>query len=325
MTEPEETRPTSQFPRGWFVIKFSTELSPGQVEPIRYFGKNLVLFRTESGAPRVLDAHCPHLGAHLGYGGKVKGEEIQCPFHGWQFAGDTGHVTLVPYSPKVPPRAKVGCYSVTEKNGMIYLWHDADGKGPDWEVPDLPGYGDGSYTAWNHAVLEIATHPREVVENLVDTQHFMPVHGTDAKEFRNEFKGHVGIQFNEGIAYPLGGGEDKYKLTATYYGPAYMVTHMQGVLESLMINAHTPVEENKLILRFAVALKQTPGRPMPAKFSEAYVDNLRQGYLQDVAIWEHKVYRDRPMLVDGDGNIGALRRWYRQFYEPRNAPASAAE
>ena len=73
------------YPRGWFVIGVSKELEPGDVRPIRYFGRELVLYRTESGMAIVHDAFCPHLGAHLGYGGKVVGETIQCPFHAWRF------------------------------------------------------------------------------------------------------------------------------------------------------------------------------------------------------------------------------------------------
>ncbi|NLY95276.1 MAG: Rieske 2Fe-2S domain-containing protein [Myxococcales bacterium] len=304
------------FPRGWFVIQFSDELAPGEVKPLRYFGKDFVLFRTESGEPAILDAFCPHLGAHLGYGGKVKGDEIECPFHAWRFDG-RGKCTAVPYATKVPPKAKIGAHHVVEKNGMIYLWHDRDGYGPDWEVPDLPEYDLAHYLEWNHSIIEIATHPREIVENLVDTGHFMPVHGTRAEKFRNEFRGHVGVQYNEGVAYPLGGGEDHYALTATYYGPAYMVVHMKGVLESIIINSHTPIEEGRLHLRFAVSLKHDGNIDRTSQFVAQYIDNLRRGYLQDVAIWENKVFRERPILCDGDGDIGALRRWYRQFYEPR--------
>jgi phenylpropionate dioxygenase-like ring-hydroxylating dioxygenase large terminal subunit len=57
---------------------------------------------------------------------------------------------------------------------MIYVWNDQDGQGPDWEIPELPEYSPDRYLAWNHSILEIKTHPREIVENLVDTGHFMP-------------------------------------------------------------------------------------------------------------------------------------------------------
>lgn len=311
------------FPRGWFVIQFSDELAPSEVKPLRYFGKDLVLFRTESGKPAILDAFCPHLGAHLGYGGKVKGESIECPFHAWRFDCE-GSCVDVPYAKMIPRKAKIDPWPVVEKNGMIYVWHDNDGLGPDWTVPEIEDYSADRYLKWNHSVLEIATHPREIVENLVDTGHFLPVHGTKAEKFTNEFNGHIGIQHNEGIAYPLGGGEDRYKLRATYFGPAYMVTEMKGVLESIIINSHTPVEEGKLHLRFAVSLKHDGAVERTEQFVDQYIENLRQGYLQDVAIWENKIFRERPILCDGDGDLGGLRRWYRQFYERRSPAGSEA-
>ena len=33
----------------------------------------------------VVHAFCPHMGAHLGMGGMVVGNLLQCPFHGWSF------------------------------------------------------------------------------------------------------------------------------------------------------------------------------------------------------------------------------------------------
>ena len=75
-------------PNGWFIVARSDELAPGEMRPLYAFGRDLVLFRTEGGEARLLDAHCPHLGAHLAVGGRVEGECIRCPFHGWRFDGD---------------------------------------------------------------------------------------------------------------------------------------------------------------------------------------------------------------------------------------------
>src|SRR5690606_2252178 len=57
--------PFTAYPSGWFVVATSEELVPGQLLSLRYFGRELVAFRGESGKPSVIDAHCPHLGAHL--------------------------------------------------------------------------------------------------------------------------------------------------------------------------------------------------------------------------------------------------------------------
>ncbi|MGD9794801.1 MAG: Rieske 2Fe-2S domain-containing protein, partial [Acidimicrobiia bacterium] len=52
-------------PTGWFNIGWSAEIAPGGVKPMRYFGHDLVAFRSTTGELSVLDAHCRHLGAHL--------------------------------------------------------------------------------------------------------------------------------------------------------------------------------------------------------------------------------------------------------------------
>ena len=80
-------------PFGWYAVSLSHELAVGEVKPVEYFNRELVVFRTEGGEAKVLDAYCPHLGAHLGHGGTVKGESIACPFHGWQFNGE-GECTI---------------------------------------------------------------------------------------------------------------------------------------------------------------------------------------------------------------------------------------
>ena len=55
-------------PFGWFQVLYSQELAVGESKPLHYFDQELVAFRTESGIARVVDAYCPHMGAHLGYG-----------------------------------------------------------------------------------------------------------------------------------------------------------------------------------------------------------------------------------------------------------------
>ena len=85
------------FPNGWFQVAYSDEVADGDVVPLQYFGKDLVLFRGQDGVPRVLDAFCPHLGAHLGYGGRVEDNCIRCPFHAWRFDG-AGKCVDVPYA-----------------------------------------------------------------------------------------------------------------------------------------------------------------------------------------------------------------------------------
>ena len=87
-------------PFGWFQLGWPSDVAVGETKPLFAFDRHLVLWRDDEGVAHVNDAFCPHLGAHLGHGGKVVGCEIACPFHGWRF-DDAGTNTLIPYSERV--------------------------------------------------------------------------------------------------------------------------------------------------------------------------------------------------------------------------------
>ena len=102
---PTKGFPHRAIPSGWFQVGWSEELAePGAdvIKRMRYFGRDLVMYRAASGQVVVLDAYCPHMGAHLGYGGTVCGNAIQCPYHGWQW-GPAGENVQIPYSAKCSP------------------------------------------------------------------------------------------------------------------------------------------------------------------------------------------------------------------------------
>ena len=87
--------PYDSFPTGWYQVAWDAALASCEVRPLKYFGADLVLARDETGAVRVTDAHCPHMGAHLGYGGVVRGCDLVCPFHHWSWGAD-GQNTAIP-------------------------------------------------------------------------------------------------------------------------------------------------------------------------------------------------------------------------------------
>lgn len=309
------------YPSGWFVVAWAEDLAPSDVLPLRYFGKDLVAYRgQDDGLVHIHDAHCPHLGAHLAYGGKVEGNGIRCPFHSWRFGAD-GVCDDVPYAKRIPPKACVTNYVVQELNGLVFMWHDPRGSEPTFDIPALDGWGDPEWTGWTKNILTIKTHPKEIVENVADKGHFPRVHGTHVDVFENEYNGHIAIQRSSGVAYPRGGGEDKFALEATYYGPGFQVTDMQGVMHSRLVNAHTPIDQHSLHLRFGVMLKRLGDPAKMQRIADAYINNLQVGFAEDIAIWENKCYRDRPVLCDGDGPIAQLRKWYSQFYD-QSAPVS---
>jgi phenylpropionate dioxygenase-like ring-hydroxylating dioxygenase large terminal subunit len=67
------------------AVAFSDERKPGGVAARIVAEQDLVAFRTASGVACAFDAYCPHLGAHVGIGGKVVGETLRCPFHAFRY------------------------------------------------------------------------------------------------------------------------------------------------------------------------------------------------------------------------------------------------
>jgi 3-ketosteroid 9alpha-monooxygenase subunit A len=316
--EPMELAPAvdaaAGFPWGWFVVAFSDELGADRAWPLRYFGRDLVAFRDGDGRAAVLDAHCPHRGAHLGIGGSVVDGRVRCPLHGWRFGGD-GRCHLAPHNDP-PPDVALRVWPVCEQNGAVHVWFHPEGAPPRFEVPAIPEWRADGWSSWRHRTLEVRTHSREIVENVVDIAHFVPVHATEAQRFENQFDGHRAIQRSGGV----GAGDSlypgsTYRVEATYHGPGLQITEFESRgVESRLLNAHTMIDADRLHLRIAVMVKSAGSSARSERFLDAYVRDLQTGFEQDIAIWTHKRWRDRPVLCDGDGPIMRLRRWYAQFH-----------
>jgi phenylpropionate dioxygenase-like ring-hydroxylating dioxygenase large terminal subunit len=60
--------------QGWYVACKSKELKTKTPLSKKICGHQLVLFRTEAGEAKALDAFCPHMGMNLAKEGKVMGD-----------------------------------------------------------------------------------------------------------------------------------------------------------------------------------------------------------------------------------------------------------
>jgi len=69
-------------PRSWYFACASRDLAIGRVVPWNLLEHQLVLFRGKSGQVTAVDAHCAHMGAHLGHG-DVIGDRLRCAMHHW--------------------------------------------------------------------------------------------------------------------------------------------------------------------------------------------------------------------------------------------------
>lgn len=326
------TDPVGRFPLalpfGWYPVAWSPELAPGAILKRTYFDRDLVVFRGESGAAAVLDAHCPHLGAHLGVGGTVEGDGIRCPFHGWKFGGD-GECLDVPYAKRTPRGVRAGGYPARETGGLVWAWYHPTGETPSFEPPEIAEYGAADWTPdWTRYEWTIRTHPQEIAENSVDWPHFHEVHKMAPPPEREvRFVGpsiHWRAATSKQVT-TLDGESDDIVVVGENAGLGCSYVKYTGMGDTVIVMGMTPIDGETLHMRFGVIGKQA-GRSDAemATFHQAYADDMAAAVEQDFPIWEHKAYHERPRLCDGDGPVADYRKWAAQFYVERDAPEAAS-
>jgi 3-ketosteroid 9alpha-monooxygenase subunit A len=314
---------TPPIPNGWFQIAYADELAPGQVIPLEYFEQHLVLFRTENGEAKVLDAFCPHLGAHLGHGGKVEGDSIRCPFHAWKFDG-AGTCTEVPYAQKIPPNAKIRRWHVREFGGLIVAWHHAGGEPPGWEPPVVPEYGHPEWTDYERRRWKIRTRNQEMAENAVDSAHFHYLHGTtNMPQSQAEVNGHI-LRVFSGTGQETPRGHVDGSVESLSYGFGLGCIRFKGIVETLLVSSVTPIDSENVDVRFNFCVKKVGGADTTRGVGAAFIREVARQLEQDIPIWENKVQWERPVLCDGDGPVGMFRKWCRQFYTEPSAPVTVS-
>lgn len=330
------TEASLPYPSGWFALATSAELRADTVLARRLAGREIVVFRGADGAPVVLDAYCPHLGAHMGHGGTVKDGTIVCPFHGFRFDA-SGSCVATGYGSKPPKAAKVACHPAGESGGFVFAWFHLEDAAPTWELPAVSLEG---FTPVRASTTELRTHPQETTENSVDVGHFPFVHGyrdirIDAVETKGPYL-HTSYGFVRPEGFPGMGRNLPIEIAVHVWGLGY--SYVEATLPTIGLRTRqyvlpTPVGPRLVELRLGMALDRTSARDWRLRMlprwifdgivsERAHVTYVRD-VMQDRHVWENKTYVARPVLADGDGPIGRYRAWCRQFY-PTGTEIAAA-
>ena len=158
--------------RTWFAVALSSEINGGAVHRAELFDDRLVVFRESSGAPVVLGARCPHMGADLGLG-EVVGDTIRCTFHHFCFGAD-GRCASVPSGERVPPAAHVPSFPAVERWGLVWAFN---GEEPEGGPPGIRGYDDTGLVVRARRTDVFPVEPWVILGNSFDFQHLRYVHG----------------------------------------------------------------------------------------------------------------------------------------------------
>jgi len=300
-------------PNGWFQVAYSDELAVGQLERLSYFGTELILFRGQDGRARVLDAYCPHLGAHIGYGGQVVGNAVRCPFHAWEYDG-SGCCTRIPYAKRIPVNARVRSWPVDEKSGLILVYFHKDHADPQFEIPEIPEYHSAEWTDYFRKEFTVRSRNQELAENAVDPAHFKYVHRTaEVPKAEAWTEDHV---FRAKLDYPIVMGDDvQYgKVDISAYGFGVGVSRFRGIVDTTVVIGGTPIDDDHVHQRMSFSIKKLDSEEATQGVGRAFVEEISRQFSEDMPIWENKTFWSRPVLCDGDGPIATLRKWGGQFH-----------
>ncbi|HEY1967989.1 MAG TPA: Rieske (2Fe-2S) protein, partial [Pseudonocardia sp.] len=178
--QPEYSALNPAYPRSWWMVAFSCDVKGHRTVPLRVLERDVVLWRDSGGAVHCQAGHCPHLGAHFGYGGEVIDDELRCGFHGWRFA-PSGQLAGVPGPDKPRANLCLPTYRIVERHGALFLWNGAGE--PDIEFPDFLRFlADIGATeedvTFHHHRWFLPFPAKWFGENLADGMHFAVAHDT---------------------------------------------------------------------------------------------------------------------------------------------------
>jgi nitrite reductase/ring-hydroxylating ferredoxin subunit len=338
-TGDEAFPPALPYPNGWFCLGFSRELAAESTVTRRLMDEDVVLARTADGTLKAIRPYCPHLGAHLGIMGRVRGEDITCRFHNIEFSLD-GPCKRTAYN-LPPPKANLTTLPVRETGGAIFVWRSQDGEPPSWQLPEIPTAG------WQPPLFrtfDIASHPQQVVENIFDTGHQTELHRQPpSAPPEADFNGFT-ASLTTDMKYSVPTiGELRINARADVYGLGVVVGDFELASPSLRARIYilpTPVGPWRLQYRFASSAAVTPAGPMKGKLGGISASLAARGLRRmlfhmilkdnydDFAVWQYQKFVEPPRLAKGDGPIGKYRKWSEQFYSQnsqRNTHSAAAD
>lgn len=172
MTEPPPfpTRPA------WYIVCRSKQLGKGRRLARTLLDVPLAVFRGADGRAATLVDRCPHRNAPLS-SGRVDGQHLACPYHGWQFDGQ-GVCRAVPglCGPAEHAARNAAALPTCEQDGFVWVLAGDGGAVDEGSQP--PRFAYLGAEGFAHFVGEAILDARlaDAAENFLDATHTHFVH-----------------------------------------------------------------------------------------------------------------------------------------------------
>jgi phenylpropionate dioxygenase-like ring-hydroxylating dioxygenase large terminal subunit len=291
--------------REWHPVARAAGLQIGEVRAIFLMGEDLVLWRNAEGAKLSL--------------GKLVGECLQCPYHGWLYDG-AGQCVKIPAHPEQvpPPRARALPYSCRESCGWIWVSLSPEPTAlpefPDWNQPDARIAHFGPY--------EVKAGGPRIIENFLDLAHLSIAHEGILGDIQHaEVERYDVTTSDQGVVAknitvwqpdPDSSGEGKkvhYEYRVLRPLTAYL-DKMTGPSRFTMMISATPLTETTSLAWFMISLAGADHVS-----DEAIADWNHRIFLQDIPIVESQKPERLPLDLQAELHLNcdrtsiAYRQW----------------
>jgi phenylpropionate dioxygenase-like ring-hydroxylating dioxygenase large terminal subunit len=173
--QPEREEKGMLIKNAWYMAAWASEIGRDGLVARTLVGDRVVMYRLESGDPVALEDRCPHRFIPL-HQGKLKGDALECGYHGLQFAS-SGACVFNPHGDgQISSNMKVTSYPVAERDGIIWIWMGEPALADPSDIHRFEFLADpGAYTAV-FGYMNVGAAYQLVNDNLLDLSHTQFVH-----------------------------------------------------------------------------------------------------------------------------------------------------
>jgi len=276
--------------RHWHPVAYSESVGTVPVA-VRLLDVRIVVWRVPAGIRAAPDL-CHHRGASLSQG-RVAGDEIVCPYHGYAYGPD-GACSTVPSQPDalIPRKLCLNLLACTERGGIVWVCLDPD---TTETIPAFPEANDPAFQVVPVTPpIDWQASAGRQVESFCDVAHFAFVHPETfavrdpvvpryevtpgERGLRAEFVSHVGNVSDRGAERHE--WRRVYDLHLPFTARLRVGFPNGGTL--VILNAACPVSARFTRL-FAVVAR----------------DFDRETPTADIVAFQHRVYGEDRLIVEG--------------------------
>jgi phenylpropionate dioxygenase-like ring-hydroxylating dioxygenase large terminal subunit len=166
----------------WYPVFYLDDLDPTRLARFTLLERDLVIWwdpRAETW--RAFEDRCPHRLAPLSEGRVNEAGQLECPYHGWTFAGD-GACQQIPQQPadaqaQTSARACATALPTTVRQGLLFVYAGSPDEAASVPVPVVEPLGEplAGWTMLN-TFRDLPYDALTLLENVLDVSHIPYTH-----------------------------------------------------------------------------------------------------------------------------------------------------